>query len=270
MNWRLLSEERSAYLTNAVSVPREIRLEGNEIIWNPQDSEVVTKEVEKELLFDFANLVLFGSESILEFARDWGVLGLCEHGMPATHSVSLNASTSGATEGECQPTGREQAEQWQEYARGVRALLNIAAKVNRGDAGRSEDWLVLGVKADDQPGDSSSAERLIQSFANGLLVLANVRPRVQLNPAKIKISHPASSSFFGVLAVQVAQHVARTNGPLLCSGCGEIYELISMDRRPRGGERNYCFGCGQTAARRDAARDYRRRRKKSEANLKTY
>ena len=139
--------------------------------------------------------------------------------------------------------------------------MNIAAKIQRGDTGRREDWLVLGVQDDNQPEESSAAESLIQKIANSLLDLADVRPRIQMNPAKIKISHPAKSSFFGVLAVQVAQHVARTNGPLLCSGCGEIYELLSVDRRPRAGERNYCFSCGREAANRDAMRDYRRRQK---------
>ncbi|HEV2864238.1 MAG TPA: hypothetical protein VGX48_24790 [Pyrinomonadaceae bacterium] len=264
MNWRFLSEEGSAYLTNAVAVPRDVRLEGSEIVWNPQDSEVETKEVEKELLLDFANLVLFGAESILEFARSWGVLGLCEHGWPATHTACFIASSDGATNRECQPTGRETVEQWQAYARAVRSLLSIASKVRRGDIGRAEDWRVLGVESEGQPKEISSAESLLQNYANRLLDLANVRPRVQLNPAKIRISHPANSSFFGVLAVQVAQHVSGTNGPLICSSCGEFYEMTVLERRPRAGERNYCFMCRGTASRRDATRAYRMRLKEKQ------
>jgi len=69
MEWNFLSKEGSDYLTGAVSVPREVRLEGNEITWSPQNPEFVIKEVEKELILDFAGLVLVGQESILEFAR---------------------------------------------------------------------------------------------------------------------------------------------------------------------------------------------------------
>jgi len=194
------------------------------------------------------------------------VLGLCEHGLPATHQFGLTAPV-GAAPIECQPTGRETVEQWQAYARGVRALLNIASKVRRGELGRGEDWLVLGVTSENHPKQVNHAESLIQNFANGLLDLANVRPRVQLNPAKIKISHPASSSFFGILAIQVAQQVSGTDGPLICSSCGKFYQVSVIGRMPRAGERNYCSGCSWTAPKRDAKRDYRRRLKeKKEAS----
>lgn len=261
MNWLILDKEEIIYLTNAVTVPAEIELEGSEIRWNPQDANFVTKEVKKELLLDFARLVLVGSESILEFARSWGVLGLCEHGLPATHNPAQHSLSGQVISVGCEPTGKESVQEWQEYARKIRAVLNVAAQIRKGEVGRREDWLVLGMDDEQQPKEIRASEILIEKIANTLLDLVNVRPRLQMNPAGITISHPANSSLFGVIAIQVAQHVAGTNGPLLCSACGELYELLVIDRRPRAGERNYCFECRGTAARRDASRDYRRRKK---------
>lgn len=265
ISWYSLRQKGEIYLTDAVSVPKEIHLEGDEIRWNPQNPDFATKDVDEseKLLFSFANLVLVGPEAILDFARNWGVLGLCGHGLPATHKASLVSPSGVAANFTCQPTGKESIEQWQEYARRVRALINVAAQVNKEDVVDSEDWLVLGVREESQPKEISSSQALIEDIANGLLDLADVRPRIGLNPAKIKISYPADSSLFGLLAIRVAQNVARTTAPLICSSCGELHNLESPDRRPRAGERSYCFFCRGYAARRDASRDYRRRKKKS-------
>lgn len=264
ISWYSLGEQVGDYLTNVVSVPKEIRLEGENIIWNPQNPEFSTKEVDDELVFNFANLVFVGPESILEFARNWGVLDLCEHGLPATHNRASVSPSSPAATSACQPTGKEAVSQWQEYARRVRAMIKVATQVNKGELGESEDWFVLGVGAESQPKEVSASEGLIENIANGLLDVADVRPRIQVNPAKITISHPASSSLFGLLAIRLAQTVVRTKGPFICSSCGNFYRLQVYDKRPRAGERNYCYGCGRSAANSDASRDYRRRLKEKE------
>jgi len=261
ISWYSLGEKVGDYLTNVVAVPKEIRLEGEEITWNPQNPEFSTKAVNEDLVFDFANLVLVGPESILEFAQKWGVLGFCEHGLPATHSRALVSSSGAATNSTCQPTGKESVSQWQEYARRMRAMIKVATNVNKGELGGSEDWLVLGVEVMNQPKDVSASVTLIDNIANGLFDVADVRPRIQVNPAKIKISHPASSSLFGLLAIRLAQTVVRTHGPFICSSCGKFYRLGVYVKRPRAGERNYCTSCGRYAANRDASRVYRRRLK---------
>lgn len=265
ISWFSLGEKVGDYLTNVVSVPKEIRLEGENIAWNPQNPEFSNKEVDDELVFNFANLVLVGPESILEFAQKSGVLGLCEHGLPATHNRVLVSPSGVAANSACQPTGKEAVSQWQEYARRVRAMIKVATHVNKEEVGESNDWLVLGVSAESQPKEVSDAEALLENITNGLLEIADVRPRIQANPAKITISHPASSSLFGLLVVRLAQTVVRTNGPFICSSCGNFYQLGVYDKRPRAGERNYCFMCGRSAANRDASRDYRRREKAKKA-----
>jgi hypothetical protein len=68
----------------------------------------------------------------------------------------------------------------------------------------------------------------------------------------------AGHQLFGALAVQLLLAIGRTNGFAHCSACGKQY---TPDRRPPPGRRHYCPECGRGAAERDAARDYRRRRK---------
>ena len=73
-------------------------------------------------------------------------------------------------------------------------------------------------------------------------------------------------NLYGTLAYQLMIAVARTDGLATCCACGKSY--IITGRRPNPDRRNYCHSCGKAAADRDAARDYRRRKKLGDANAK--
>jgi hypothetical protein len=67
-------------------------------------------------------------------------------------------------------------------------------------------------------------------------------------------------SLVGALAVQLAFAASRTDGLRICSSCGTAYV---PERKPARTRRSYCKACGIKAAQRDAARDYRKRKKES-------
>ena len=73
-------------------------------------------------------------------------------------------------------------------------------------------------------------------------------------------------NLYGTLAYQLMIAVAQTDGLATCCACGKSY--IITGRRPNPDRRNYCHSCGKAAADRDAARDYRRRKKLGDANAK--
>src|ERR1044072_7297858 len=46
------------------------------------------------LLREFVLLAAAPKKEILMFAHRWGVLGLCKHGLPATHKITISKQTS--------------------------------------------------------------------------------------------------------------------------------------------------------------------------------
>src|SRR5262245_54237299 len=74
-----------------VSVPREIWLEGEELVWDserfdPRQKEFRTYSPQRTTLVEFLSLAEARSENVLRYAQKWGVLQLCKHGEPATHN----------------------------------------------------------------------------------------------------------------------------------------------------------------------------------------
>ena len=64
-------------------VPRDIRLEDDLLIW--RWDHMTRRTATSELLARFLRLAGASDDDILEFATQWGVLGICEHNMPASH-----------------------------------------------------------------------------------------------------------------------------------------------------------------------------------------
>ena len=98
-------------------------------------------------LFDeFLGLKEASSGVILHFAKKWGVLELCPHALPTTHTLRHSVSPS-PLEKPCLrvshgPSGdfRESTRHWRWYAVYFRAILNLAAELHIGRVGRDQDW----------------------------------------------------------------------------------------------------------------------------------
>jgi hypothetical protein len=101
------------------------------------------------LLEGFIRLADASPEAVHTFARRWGVLGICHHGLPATHNPrppELPSRSGTATW--CYPLRQsgwywEPLDIWHDFARRARAVLNLAAAMGRETSTRREDWAAL-------------------------------------------------------------------------------------------------------------------------------
>lgn len=243
-----LPVESPAFIpVDELRVQKVIDLVGSNLIWKP-DGNFVKKDADEKLVFNFSNLALAEPDEILRFARKWGGLGICEHGLPAPHNprpVSLSPNLNS----ECKPSGLEPTEVWNQFARLFRAMLSIGANLRKNMRGNEGDWcfVLQGLQDYNLPSTITEERRLLERILNLLLLMCDVRPQLQLEPANLKMCRSSSSGLFGVLTVQLISGVVRTNGFVICSACGKsgLYEDLrgSRLRAPKAGARFYCGHC---------------------------
>jgi len=273
--------------------PRDIELDGDRLIWAAQSARY--KHTKSAMLDDFIGLCdstdTDGYRSaVLSFARSWGVLGICEqHGLPCSHSqppFGLNEGvipclpmlvTPLPAEGPSAVQFWEPLSVWCAWSRKAKALVNIAAQLNQGRKASFEEWNIVKDIRDTGLGetqekpyvkDLQTARRELAWELDGWISIGQVRPRISWNrtPSGWRFSLDAVSTgpnLFGLLALYIASEVGGTGkGSAICSSCTKWYRL---ERRLNPKNRNYCPECrgesGKQAARRDAARDFRRRQR---------
>jgi hypothetical protein len=88
------------------------------------------------LLEGFIRLADGSDEAVLRYARRWGPLWLCEHGVPWQYDGKecIPPATDSS------PWCEESLDKWREYAREARAVLRIARKLDSGQPGSEDDW----------------------------------------------------------------------------------------------------------------------------------
>lgn len=157
---------------------------------------------EKGCLDAFVKLADSGPEAVLRFAQRWGVLGICSHGLPASHNP---APVGQVAPGKwpyaprvwlCEPQRsaaghlRELVVSWSSMSSIVRAVLLIAARLHQDKLGNTEDWERLQRTPDDWRKSGMSAEQVVNyecltlsNYVQMLLDWGNVRPRFLWNPS---------------------------------------------------------------------------------------
>lgn len=259
--------------------------EGDELVWRWED-KVKSTPLRREaqgfgLLVEFMNLADAPVETVLAFARKWGVLEICKHGLPSTHSPRHADISYGRW---CFPFDYtdtkhfyEPISYWHFYARQMRALLNIALRLKQGVPGLVEDWKVAHLLGLDQKseveilgedlfaelyGSNVKDDRVfVLRMLDYWLSIGHVRPRLVWDDDKCSVSF--DNTLFGMLAMQLMLEISSSGGIGFCHGCGKSY--APKRRRPKVGQRNYCPKCGRRAALRDAQAALRARRRKARA-----
>ena len=214
-------------------------------------------------------------EEVLNFARHWGILELCEHNLPASHNAPAHAPRATNTlvtwchpRGWYDRTGKydgwEPLEVWRQFSRQARALLHIAARLHLGQVGLPEDWrLVYERSPSPEPAPwwkqtVDGEKSKIADIVNEWLELGNVRVRTSWRPWRqpAPVVTLAGDGLFGALACQLLLAINRTDGLAICSGCGSPY---CPSRRPRMDQRRYCPECrARKIPQRDTASDCRK------------
>jgi hypothetical protein len=182
------------------------------------------------VLDEFIKLAECNDSEILNYARTWGVLELCQHHLPYLHDsphehlrlpLPDSAFTSPKlTTSKCFPLGTEPLDVWRFFSRQAKALLRIAANLQQETPGESDDWSVV-LRDRDSPKQDVEAHRDCWADAvESWMTLGDVRPRIDLMNHRITW---ARTDLFGELAVQLALVGVRADGQVHCTNCGRGY-----------------------------------------------
>jgi hypothetical protein len=271
--------------------PRGVRVRGNWLEWMlPRRVRRAGRTVplyrqsvrpSPELLGEFIALAdIDAPRAIPRFVRRWGVLALCQHALPATHSgvcATLLAQTP--------LPYRDPLEGYRRYSRLARSIVSIHERLAAGRPGANEDWRIIefrpSVRAEDSaidqktgavttsglrylPEDSAkrtilSQQREIADVVDEWLSMSGIRLFLSWDRApQIGIGE---GSLFGGLAVRLALMIAGVPSLVQCSNpkCRHFY-TPSVYRPPRPGEPHYCPKC-RHVPRQVASRKWRRRQR---------
>jgi hypothetical protein len=189
------------------------------------------------LCFGFARLADATDKQIRRFAGKWGPLGLALDG----------------------PT--ENTKDWRRDAQLARSLLRFVTQRMAERRGEEKDWVTIckslplgetsraGLSADMQMAIVASAVNTCFARARGHRILDMVHHQLQI--------HPSASNLFGVLIVQIAHVIARSDQFAVCAGCQNPFP---PERPLSRGVRQYCKRCRKAKVpQRDASRDWRQR-----------
>jgi hypothetical protein len=244
-------------------VPPELKLQDGWLVYERRpfflQEEPVLARIQKNILFDFSELAEADDSRVLNYARKFGVLGLCEHGKPLGHITRM------PIEKVCTPLGwprecREPIERWRFFALGFRAVLRISVALHEGKNGDAEDW----THALNLPriAERGAPWAHVVGIVNHLMSWAAVQPYWILRAdntmgMELRASVP-DSALFATLVTELLFTITQTKGLLICSDCGRFF---LPKHPPRTGVRRFCERCGVKAAWRSASTDYRRRKR---------
>ena len=213
--------------------------------------------------------------AIVAFARRWGLLGLCEHGLPSEGLCNGHSTCT-----PCGWTGTESFDHWRRLARAFESMLRIGLALNRGKPGENADWELA---ADGLCGDAGE-ELLGHWWAEGiaprlndveitrrttkglrvaridyailmqrLIEISHLQPEFGISGRNWNIEMGSTESMSNMPAILTAQLILRVGSSgkqIKCSACRRWFI-------PRRNQRMYCDRCGIRAAWRAADRKRR-------------
>lgn len=241
--------------TSRAFVPPRVELENGYLLWWRYDADSANPhglETSSRGMLD-AFVRVKTPEDVLRFARRYGYLALCEHGLPATHNWT------GEKAG-CYPLGwhqrvcREPVERWVHYASEARALVSIAAELQQGKEGQEESWqALLDRYREDDPrlelarncrATAEGRRSLLSSLVNEWLARANARLSLTWNAAKSRWDLMMRGTTFTILATQLMFAIGGAHRLAICDACGQPY--LREGRAPQSGRLNFCPRCRGT------------------------
>ena len=284
----------------------ELDMDGDRLLWRRWEGKNQDNVVHPGpgLLEDFIRLGESQAEDILNYARRWGVLLLCEHDWPAIHShISrfpyLSFTRVPQSNTVCYPRGYEGGtgnlcweplQPWRRFSRRARAILAIANQLYKNELGSEKDWWDLMGREGPMPEKDDSGpsldeivkedrgwtdEQFLSHKREDEKIKLTNSVREWLSLASLHLDFDwyeevarfklTTSGLFGALAMQIALAVSRRSGLGLCSHCGKV-EMV--ERQPRADKNFYCKECRTNqASKRQAYKRYdQTRRKKRKKN----
>ncbi len=245
-------------------VPGRMELDGDALVWYPHSTGHPVVDA-RGMLDTF--LRIKSAKGVLRFAQRFGVLGICEHGLPYTHPPSPGQFRDELTGRplpytECRPLRRNDYTNWEPLrvwfhrVDQAAAILRVAAALDAGKAPSKQDWQsMIGGWRFKLSSDPEENLHQLRMFVGGWLHSGHVT--VEIDYLGNWPSMQLHADTFGTLAVQLVTAINKRH-MVACSGCGLLYERGG--RMPQRGRRNFCPQCGETVASRLRKREERRRK----------
>lgn len=200
------------------------------------------------------------ASDVLAFAKRFGVLGICKHGLPASHNPPPQPHPSG---GRCAPSGWTERsaskgyamwdpiDRWLHFARLARTLLDLGAALHGGKPGPLDLWEEAYEDYQDRPdwedvrselaatsGHVPLSRALLSRLVNEWLRMGLVRMSFRWDSGE-RVPRPPefAADTFGIIGVQLALTIAGAEF-YRCDVCGRRYARTG--RRPQKGRRTLC------------------------------
>lgn len=262
------------------------------VFWRPPrlgtDETFGQGRVGADMLGRFCRLVDSPDEAIVDFAKAFGTLQLCDahrsRHVPASHDPRSRCAPRREREPSLDEPmiWSEPIEGWREWSGRARALLNIVASHHQGKLGSIEDARALEgygkieqmervpggepgehrfemvdrfVPWRDDPGglDPMMRERdEVAQIVEGWLRMGGARLGFHCAPDGSYRGSTTAAGLFGALGLQLLLVLTRADGFALCRGC-------SLPFAPSFDHRAYCESCGANTSARAAERKRRQR-----------
>ena len=271
--------EEPAFIGSGWHPPKVVALDGDVLRFSPDTDRSRLLVPRRGLLRSFVALEAAPPERIAAFARRWGRLYLCEHGLPASHHMRVPGATGpqmAYVRGRTLPSipiptdpqgwgDIEPVANWRFMARQMGAILEAASLVHINQVPPLDVWeraggrvLRLYVERFGREGTDFS-KRLALSLTNLHMDIAG--PRLQVGPNGMSVGGGLPVA----LAVQLALAVARHDSDFLpCSSPDCLNPAVV----PRRGATPYCGDCLAGGARnRDAQERHRQKLRTTAAAL---
>ena len=255
-----------------VCAPSLVEVLGSSII----GGEVFRRKTVPDLLERFCRIAEAPNTAaaVVAFAKRWGLLGLCEHGLPYGHvrfyepmfSLSGRRLTfldkyQGVDRRICLP-GAESFQHWKELAVRFDSMRRVGLDLNRGEIGSDLDWELASADPDfsgwkDQVGYLPSIDEARLEYAalvRRLIQMSLLEPRFHGSDGVWNIDMDsyfvAYSNLPAILTAQLMLRVSSAKAQIKCSECPRWFI-------PRRNQRKYCDSCGKRAAWRVSKRKLR-------------
>lgn len=250
-------------------VPKEVKIEGDQLIscWRPWRRV----RVRPDILEDFLDLDRTRDPGqVLRFARRWGTLQLCEHGVPMFHS---RQDPGVIRAGECSEvslagsagSSQEPIARWFALAEAGAAARRAASVVRHGARHAPGDlaklWALLpphfrvndATLANDigTPADKVSSPTIqmkhalagsIEKFTREWMTYGGVRPMVEWNHDEWRVGFSTGDrvTTFGAIAAELLLDIAGLRSLTPCKSCTGFFRPESHR------ERSFCPECRGT------------------------
>lgn len=247
-----MADDNGLGLEGLLRVPRKIGVE-NGFLLTSHSAGARMRRIDSSMLVEFAEIGLTGEESmLLRFAKRYGPLNICDHGLPCEHNRRSFARELDATD--CYPLsspipGWDQGEPlalWFSFARQAQAILACSAYLHLGERPNRED-LTAACGLVPTSLNIETARAMVQGAINTWIHNGGLRPYFLWRRlgCSVVFSTGDNRSVFGALAEQLMLMASRQEGFVICSACGRPYLPV---RRPNPRRRKFCRLCGLRAA----------------------